>query len=148
MLSPTALAIILLSGAIIVLALWLIMLERRITRLLRGKNALSLEENIADGARAITRLEEFRTATEETLRAHDARIRKKLSGPKTLRFNPFAGTGTGSNQSFASAFLDDDGDGVVLSTLYSRDKVSVYAKPIERKHSEYELSEEEQRVLE
>ena len=90
----------------------------------------------------------FRKAFEAELARHDRRIKKKLNGAKTLRFNPFAGTGSGGNQSFATALLDEDGSGVVLSTLYARDKVSIFAKPIENRKSEFELTDEEKEVLE
>ncbi|NIT70429.1 DUF4446 family protein, partial [candidate division KSB1 bacterium] len=59
-------------------------------------------------------------------------------GVGTVRFNPFKGTGGG--QSFAAAFLSEHGNGVVISTLYSRERVSVFAKPIQSFASEYELT--------
>ena len=43
--------------------------------------------------------------------------------------------------------LNEDGDGVVLSSLYARDRMSVFAKPIKNNKSEYELSNEEKEVL-
>jgi organic radical activating enzyme len=81
------------------------------------------------------------------LRELDGRIKRKLHGAKTLRFNPFAGTGSGGNQSFATALLDEEGDGVVISTLYSREKMSVFAKPIKHRTSEFDLTDEEKEVL-
>ena len=39
--------------------------------------------------------------------------------------------------------MDEDGNGVVISGLYSRDKVGVYAKPLSKFSSEHELSTEE-----
>ena len=65
----------------------------------------------------------------------------------TVRFNPFKGTGAGGNQSFATALLNENGDGVVLSSLYSRERVSVYAKPVQKFSSEYELSGEEKQAI-
>jgi hypothetical protein len=43
--------------------------------------------------------------------------------------------------------LNEEGDGVVLSSLYSRERMSVFAKPIKNKKSEYELTVEEKAVL-
>ena len=62
-----------------------------------------------------------------------------------MRFNPFPDQG--SNQSFAIGMLNEEGDGVVFSSLYSRDRMSVFAKPIKNNKSEYELSDEERKVL-
>ncbi len=144
---PVHIALALLSTATVVLAIWVFMLERRIGRLLRGKDASSLEDTIGKNAEDIARLYDFKSNVEGAMTELDGRIRKKLHGAKTLRFNPFAGTGTGGNQSFATALLDEDGDGVVLSTLYSREKVSVFAKPVKKRASEFELTDEEREVL-
>ncbi len=64
---------------------------------------------------------------------------------ETIRFNPFPDQG--SNQSFAVGMLDEDGDGVVFSSLYSRERMSIFAKPIKNGKSEYELTAEEKNVL-
>lgn len=53
----------------------------------------------------------------------------------------------GSKQSFATALLNEHGDGVVISTLYSRERTSVFAKPIKKFDSEYELTPEETQAL-
>ncbi len=63
-----------------------------------------------------------------------------------LRFNPFQDTG--GDQSFILVMLDRDNNGLLLSSLYAREGVRVYAKNIERGKSKYPLSEEEKRVLE
>jgi hypothetical protein len=60
-----------------------------------------------------------------------------------VRFNPFKGTGSGGNQSFATTFLNEENNGVVISSLYSREHTSVFSKPIKNGVSEYELSDEE-----
>ena len=75
----------------------------------------------------------------------DARIRTSLRGIDTIRFNPFKDQG--SNQSFAIGLLNEEGTGVVISSLYSRDRVSVFAKPIKKGQPEYDLTEEESIVF-
>ena len=62
-----------------------------------------------------------------------------------VRFNPFEDTG--SNQSFALALLDGRGDGVVISSLHSRQSTRVYLKPISGGRSETALSDEEAEAL-
>jgi hypothetical protein len=146
--STTLIAIIVLGLAILVLVIWIVLLERRLGRLLSGKDGANLEETIKESQRAISELDSFRKKAEEEFEKHDARIKKKIDGAKTLRFNPFSGTGSGGNQSFATALIDEDGNGVVLSSLYSREKMSVFAKPIANRSSEFELSDEEKKVLE
>jgi hypothetical protein len=63
-----------------------------------------------------------------------------------VRFNPFADTG--GDQSFVIALLDGRDNGVVISSLHSRDVTRIYAKPIENsKAIRYELSKEEQEAI-
>jgi hypothetical protein len=145
--NSTLIAITLLGIAFIVLVVWIIILERRIGRLIAGKNGASLEDAINKNQQSIDELFQFRKAVEVEMNNLDVRIKKKIHGAKTLRFNPFAGTGSGGNQSFATALLNEEGDGVVISSLYSREKVSVFAKPIKGRASEFELTEEEREVL-
>lgn len=144
---PLIISIILMGTAVILLVIWVITLERRITKLLSGKSGASLEEIIARHAGSLEELFHSRTEIQGELAKLDARIKRKMETARTKRFNPFAGTGTGGNQSFATALLDEKGDGVVLSTLYSREKVSIFAKPVKDRTSEFELTEEEQEVL-
>jgi hypothetical protein len=73
------------------------------------------------------------------------KVKKSIRGLEMIRFNPFSDQG--SNQSFAISMLNEDGDGLILSSLYSRERISVFAKPIKNKKSEYELTEEEKKVL-
>jgi len=62
-----------------------------------------------------------------------------------VRFNPFSDTG--GDLSFAVALLDYQNNGVVLSSLHSREGTRIYAKPILNGQSKYNLSEEEQEAL-
>ena len=43
--------------------------------------------------------------------------------------------------------INEEGDGVVISSLYSRDHVSVFGKPVKNHASEHGLSEEEKESL-
>jgi hypothetical protein len=63
-----------------------------------------------------------------------------------IRFNPFKETG--GNQSFSIALLDENNDGIVMTSLYGKEGNRVYGKPIKEGKSEYLLSEEEKKVIE
>ncbi len=58
-----------------------------------------------------------------------------------VRFNPFKEMG--GNQSFSLALLDEENNGVVITSLYSKEGNRIYAKPIIQEKSEYYLSKEE-----
>jgi len=62
-----------------------------------------------------------------------------------VRFNPFEDTG--GNQSFALALLDSKRDGIVVSSLHSRQNTRVYLKAIVGGRSETALSDEESEAL-
>jgi len=63
-----------------------------------------------------------------------------------IRFNPFSDVG--GDQSFSLALLNESDDGVVITSLYTRQENRVYGKPINNGQSEYSLSEEEKQAIE
>jgi hypothetical protein len=123
----------------------LLALRRRLKRLALGRNG-SIEESIAVLARETKEMKEFRAELEKYLKLAESRLRTSVRGIGVVRFNPFV-SGQGGNQSFATAFLDEQGSGVVFSTLYSRDRVGVYAKPVEGGVSTFELTDEEKEAI-
>ena len=62
-----------------------------------------------------------------------------------VRFNPFKDVG--GNQSFSIALLDGNDDGMVVTSLYTKEGNRVYGKPIKAGISEYLLSGEEKEVI-
>lgn len=62
-----------------------------------------------------------------------------------VRFNPFREVG--GDQSFSLALLDGKDDGMVITSLYSREGNRVYGKPLKAGLSEYLLSEEEKEAI-
>ncbi len=134
----TAVAII--SGAI-----WMIVTERRLKRFFLGKKAKDLEETIVSLEKHIDALKKSKENMEGEITAINTKLKKSIRGLETIRFNPFPDQG--SNQSFAIGMLNEEGDGVVFSSLYSRDRMSVFAKPVKNGKSEYELSAEEKEAL-
>jgi len=136
-----------LIGICFLLIIAVFMLQRRVSRLLAGKDAQSLEDTIVALQKHIADLQEFQNGSEKYFESVEHRLRRSVQGVETIRFNPWKGTGSAGNQSFATALVNEHGDGVVISSLYSRDRVSVFAKPVKKLHSEFDLSEEETEVL-
>ena len=136
-----------LALVIIILFIWVIWLQNKLGKLLAGKTK-NLDESMAFITKEIAELKKFRTTAEETFKNHDARLKKTISGVETIRFNPFKGDGSGGNQSFATAFINEEKNGVIISSLYSRDHVSVFSKPIKNLISEQgELTTEEKEAM-
>ncbi len=61
------------------------------------------------------------------------------------RFNPFSERG--GDQSFSFCILNDEGDGIVVTSIYTENSNRVYSKPIKKWKSEYSLSKEEEKVI-
>jgi len=123
----------------------LFILEKRLTRLFSGRRANDFEDVIDEFVKTARQLDDRTKMIAQEIDNINNRLARALQKIHTVRFNPFRDQG--GNQSFATCLMDEKGDGVVISSLYSRDKVSVYAKPLVEGKSEYELSEEEKEVI-
>ncbi len=120
-------------------------LRRRLARLALGPNG-SMEESLNLLTTEAKEMRQFRAELEKYLKHAESRLRTSVRGVGVVRFNPFQ-NGQGGNQSFAVAFLDEQLDGVVFSTLYARERVGVYAKPILQGASSFELTDEEKEAI-
>ena len=140
------LAFFVLTGLVaIVGAIWAVVTEKRLKRFFLGKKAKDLEDTIMTLEQEIVKLNKAKENIEKDIVAINFKLKKSVRGLETIRYNPFPDQG--SNQSFAIGMLNEEGDGVVLSSLYSRERMSVFAKPVKKGISEYELSAEEKAVL-
>ena len=134
-----------LGVVILILLAWIIHLEWRLKKLLRGKRAIDLEEVMIDMGKSLDELAGQHRELADFSIDINTRLKKAVQRVHTVRFNPFRDHG--GNQSFSTCFLDDHGNGVVFSSLYSRDKVTVYAKPLIAGKSDFELSDEENEAI-
>ncbi len=135
------------------LSLWLIIITILLVRLMTHYQ--SLTKGLAQKD-LISALNSFIAKTGQNHEAIES-VRKELENEKKngqlhlqhlgfKRFNPF--TDTGGNQSFILSLLDENGTGVVISSLHSRENTRVYAKQIEKgRCPDQELSKEEQAVI-
>ena len=125
---------------------WILSIEIRLKKMFKGKKAGDLESIIHEINNEVKNLNISREEIEKYLETVEKRLQKSVQKINVVRFNPFENSG--SNQSFAIAFLNEQGDGAIISSLYSREKVSIYAKPIKNYESEYALSKEEKQSME
>jgi len=134
--------------AVIVILIGLIVrLEIKIKKLLIGKNSKSLEDSIVSAHENLDKLNEFQKEAINQFVSVEKRLNRSIQAVETIRFNPFKGTGEGGSQSFTTSFLSENGDGVVISSLYSRERVSVFSKPLSKFSSVFELTDEEKEVI-
>jgi uncharacterized membrane protein YukC len=133
--------------AVCVLIVYVLHLNKKLKNFLIGTSAKNLDDSIDNLNTSVKDLETFKLELEQYLKTVEKRLKKSVQSVNTVRFNPFKGTGSGGNQSFATAFLDENNDGVVISSIYSREHTSVFSKPVRNGVSEYELSEEEKQAI-
>ncbi len=129
----------------ILLVIFMARLEMRVRKMLRGNKLNNIEETIISSLKDIKILDDSQKSNEKEIEKIKKELKNKLNTTETIRFNPFGDVG--GKQSFATAFLDDNGNGTVISSLYSREKVSVFGKPVKKYNSEYELTIEEKEAI-
>lgn len=137
-----------LSGLVILVAFALIqdfVLFRRLRRLVRGGDGKTLEGTIHKLQERVAALETHAVKAEAGFDNIDKRLSTTVRGVAVKRFDPFQNAG--GQQSFATALLDEKGNGVVFSGIHSRDGVHVYSKSVSDFKSERELSEEEKGAI-
>ena len=140
------LAFFVLAGVVILFGVvWAVITERRLKRFFLGKKANNLEDTIKILEENIEKLKYAKEKTETEITEINQKLKKSIRGLETVRFNPFPDQG--SNQSFAIGMLNEEKNGVVISSLYSRERMSIFAKPIKNGKSEYELTKEEKEAL-
>ena len=132
-------------GILIWNLVWLVRLDRRFKKIFRNEHINGLEEVLQSLGGEMENFKSSLTTIETHVESLESRAESSIKHVGVVRFNPFKDAG--SDQSFVVALLDELRSGVVISSLYSRDGVRVYAKPIAKGTSSYQLSEEEQEAL-
>ena len=77
---------------------------------------------------------------EEIIRLEN-NLKKCVQKVGIVRYNAYGDTG--SDLSFTLALMDADDNGVVVNGLYSRESSSIFAKPLVKGETKYNLSAEE-----
>jgi len=129
----------------IILVFSVIRNEIRMKRLFKGTHINNLEKSLLETEK---QLREFQAFREQAQAQFDLIINKVADGARRIgvvRFSPFGQKG--GNQSFSIAFVNEKGNGAVVSSLHIRDHVSLFAKEVKENKSEHELSKEEQHAI-
>ena len=130
---------------IIFLGGWILFLEIRLRRFFKGEDGKNLEKVLTALIRSLQNLEKGAKISENHLENIEQRLQKCVQNPKVVRFNPFSDVG--GAQSFTIALLDEKKNGLVISSLYGREINRIYAKPVLKGDSEYQLSKEEKEAV-
>lgn len=131
--------------ALLLVLIYAIYLHRKLEHFTRGESGASLEQTIKSCVDAVTAIEEKNELISKHALSLDTRVSHALRNAQTIRYKAFETNG--SNQSFSIALLNEKGSGVVITSLHSHERISTFAKPIEKYKSTYDLTEEELSVI-
>jgi hypothetical protein len=142
-----------LTVLVIVGVVWVLDLQSRLNQMKkRQETVFTIDEDdpsLTAAVDGLTGRVSEATACAERLTARvekaEAAMAHAVQGVGLVRFRAFEDTG--GDQSFALALADAEGNGVVVSALYGRNKTRIYAKPVEGWLSPKALGEEEERAL-
>lgn len=112
---------------------------------MRGKDMESMEETIISQFDRLEQLEEANRNNEDrllTVEENMQRVYQKIGLVKYDAFREMSG-----KLSYAVALLDKNNNGIVISSMYSREGCYSYAKEISHGESSITLSEEEKEAL-
>lgn len=116
---------------------------RRLTAKIDKKDLKSILEKILKESKIQSRQVEDIIKRVNRLEREERRHLQKIG---FIRFNPFSETG--GSQSFVLSLLDEQDNGLVLSSLHSREMTRFYAKKIKKgKGEDYQLSKEEKEAI-
>ena len=145
-----AAAIVGLAVAAAIAAGYLILSFRRLSArydaLMRGAGGRSMEEMVLERLAEVQAVKNEMALLSNRYWQVSEQVAKCVQGIGVVRFSAF--DGTGSDLSFAIAFLDSKNDGVVFSSIYGRNEGRCYAKPVNGGQSTYALSDEEKKAIE
>ncbi len=147
-----AIALGVLAGLVLLLVIGFLVQSTRIGRavrtyreLVRDQDGGTLHDRLVGSAEQAVRAGERMNEMEAMHSVIDQRTRRSLQHIGLVRYNPF--DDTGSDQSFAIALLDDQRDGIVLSSLHGRTNTRIFAKPVADGGSPHNLSDEESQAI-
>jgi hypothetical protein len=140
------------AGLLLILLAWLVFMQVRLSRLLaryltlmQGADGRNLEQvldsYLAQARATAAQVDQLSKASRQLEKA----AKLSLQHLGVVRFDAFEDVA--GKQSFAVALVDGHGNGVVISSVASRQSTRTYAKPLRAWDAEYTLSEEEKQAI-
>lgn len=134
------------------LGIWLIIVSALLYRVLALFNKLTKGVEVTDLKKVLEGILAKETKNEKDINDLVRRITAveedgKLHVQKVglVRFNPFKELG--GDHSFSLSLLDSENNGIIITSLHTRDRTRVYMKQIIKSKSDAELSDEEKKAL-
>lgn len=130
----------------IVLLIWVGKLSAHYNTLTKGVEPKSLMRVLEGIQRTLSEHERGHLVTKAELKKLAEAGKLHLQHLTIKRFNPFGDTG--GDQSFMLALLDGNHDGIVITSLHSRENTRFYVKSVKGGVGlDHPLSDEEQKII-
>jgi hypothetical protein len=113
--------------------------------LMKGTSGGSLEALLNDHVSVVRATAVRAEQADHLAQCLERSVQSHIQHLGMVRFNPFHDTG--GDQSFAVALTDGLGNGLVLTSLHSRDVTRTYAKPLQEWRSNHSLMDEEKQAI-
>ena len=136
---------IILAVVLIIVLCKLKTLKRRVDSLTRGKDTESLEDIIVNFLERVESLEEGEEITRAALNAIKDNLKITYQKTGLVKYDAFREMS--GALSYSLALLNKENNGVLISSMYSREGCYTYAKEIIKGESKINLSEEEAEAL-
>ena len=136
---------IILAVVLIIVLCKLKTLKRRVDSLTRGKDTESMEDIIVSFLERVESLEEGEEITRAALNAIKENLKITYQKTGLVKYDAFREMS--GALSYSLALLDKENNGILISSMYSREGCYTYAKEIIKGESKINLSEEEAEAL-
>ncbi|MCW5945580.1 MAG: DUF4446 family protein [Fimbriimonadales bacterium] len=131
-----------------VLVLFYLRLNRDLASIreaLKGTSGESLERLLVDHTRGRLKLEEENRELQARVAELEQKAKSNIGSVGLVRYDAFEEMG--GDQSFAVAFQNEAGDGVVFNSITGRQQVKIYCKPLRGGQSDHALTPEEEQAI-
>lgn len=116
---------------------------------LKGLLKGAKDSDFLEVIKSIEDIQKFNTSEinrlDKTLKTVQAEILNHVQKVGLVKFNPF--NETGGDHSFSLVLLDGNKNGIIITSLHTRERTRLYTKIVESGKSNIELSNEESKAL-
>lgn len=115
--------------------------KRYLSFMSKLSNGENVEEMMKEYVSVVDDLMNRTKENENEIKGIKEKMKRCLQKVGLIRYNAY--NDTGSDLSFTMALMDEEENGVVVNGLYSRESSSIFAKPLAKGETKYNLSAEE-----
>lgn len=115
--------------------------KRYLSFMSKLSNGENVEEMMKEYVSVVDDLMNRTKENENEIKGIKEKMKRCLQKVGLIRYNAY--NDTGSDLSFTMALMDEEENGIVVNGLYSRESSSIFAKPLAKGETKYNLSAEE-----